>query len=75
MRRTGWSGYAPLPSTVAVGGTLGADGRGAPETLRPEIADVGRLVRRGLHAVVLDELLDTRNAMTRTLLGSAGSAG
>ncbi|MDP9462094.1 MAG: hypothetical protein M3Q22_18165 [Actinomycetota bacterium] len=48
MQRYGWSAYAPLPSAVASDVATGVDGSRAPETLRPEIADVGRLARRGL---------------------------
>lgn len=41
----GWSSYRPLPAAVPV------DGASAKE-LRPGLADVGRLVRRGVRAVV-----------------------
>jgi hypothetical protein len=39
----GYSSYSPLPATIPVP---------APADVRPEVADVGRLVRRGLRAVI-----------------------
>jgi hypothetical protein len=45
VRQFGWSAYGPVPGVVPVGATGDAD-------LRPELADVRRLARRGLRAVV-----------------------
>ena len=44
VRSHGWAAYGP--------GVAGADVGAADEELRPELADVGRLARRGLRAVV-----------------------
>ena len=76
-------GWFASPGVYA--GTLGAHRSGAyasltrasfepsaaapPGSSRPELADVGRL------GSALEELLDTRNAMTRVLLGSAADRG
>jgi hypothetical protein len=45
VRQFGWSAYGPVPG-IAPGGAAGEG------DLRPELADVGRLARRGLRAVV-----------------------
>jgi len=79
-RRGGWTAYAPLTREArAVGQQPAADGGD-----RPELADVGRLARRLVRQVVhadahlaaaLDQLLDTRNQLTRVLLGGRRGAG
>ena len=66
VRRHGWAAYGP--------GVVGADPGGvAPdEELTPELADVGRLARRGLRAVVGAARADERPSLTRILLEHLG---
>jgi hypothetical protein len=61
VRRThGWASYGPLPSTMPAHGT-------APDELRPELADVGRLARRGMRAVVGAARAEERPTLSRIL--------
>jgi hypothetical protein len=64
----GWSSYSPLPSTVPVNGAT------PDEELRPELADVGRLVRRGLRAVVGAARAGESVTLSRMLAGHLGEA-
>jgi len=59
MRSYGWSAYGP--GATPVGGVT-ADG-----DLRPELADVGRLARRGLRALVGAARADERPSISRLL--------
>jgi hypothetical protein len=59
---TGWVSYGPAPVP---------DG-GAPEPLRPELADLGRLVRRGVKAVVGAARAEERITLSRILAGHLG---
>ncbi|UOY03512.1 AAA family ATPase [Blastococcus sp. PRF04-17] len=67
----GWTSYGPQPSGGAVGGS------GPDAELRPELADVGRLARRGLRAVVGAARAGERPRLPRILgdhLGSGATA-
>jgi hypothetical protein len=66
----GWASYGPAPD--AVPGVVPTPGGDGPEPLRPEIADVGRLVRRGVRAVVGAARADERPTLTRILLEHLG---
>jgi hypothetical protein len=66
-RSFGWSAYGPGPGSVPLGG-VGPDGE-----LRPEFADVGRLVRRGLRAVVGAARADERPSLSRILSEHLGA--
>ena len=69
MRSSGWSAY--VPEAAPVGGV-------PPDAdLRPELADVGRLARRGLRAVIGAARADERPSISRLLsehLGPGGGA-
>src|SRR3954471_10213390 len=57
----GWVSYGPTPGVVPGPGPDGG------EQLRPELADVGRLVRRGVRAVVGAARADERGTLSRIL--------
>ena len=63
----GWSSYGPMPTVY----------RDAPaaeeELLRPELADLGRLARRGMRAVVKTARAEDRPRLSRILLEHLGS--
>jgi hypothetical protein len=62
----GWAAYGPLPEALPKGST-------AEDELRPEIADVGRLVRRGLRAVVGAARAEVRPTLSRILAEHLGT--
>src|SRR3954452_7359327 len=59
---TGWVSYGPAPVPDS----------GPPEPLRPELADLGRLVRRGVKAVVGAARAEERITLSRILAGHLG---
>ncbi len=66
-RSLGWSAYTS-DDGVSIGGPAGGD------ALRPELADVGRLVRRGVHAVVGAARAAERPTLARILSEHLGGA-
>ena len=62
----GWSSYGPMP-------TVYRDAPSAEEELRPELADLGRLARRGMRAVVKTARAEDRPRLSRILLEHLGS--
>ena len=66
-RSFGWSAYGPGPGSVPSAGSR-PDG-----DLRPELADVGRLARRGLRAVVGAARADERPSLSRILSEHLGA--
>jgi hypothetical protein len=62
----GWSSYAPLPAGLPLNGSA-PDGE-----LRPELADVGRLARRGLRAVIGAARAADRPRLSRILAEHLG---
>jgi hypothetical protein len=59
----GWGTHGPVPEPP---------GGAPPEPLRPELADVGRLVRRGVRAVVGAARTDERLTLSGILAGHLG---
>ena len=68
-RSRGWSAYEPLPAVVPAPST-GPDGG-----LRPELADVGRLLRRAVHGVVGAARAGERSTLSRVLAEHLGDDG
>jgi hypothetical protein len=64
----GWASYGPVPGVVPAPAPDGG------ESLRPELADVSRLVRRGVRAVVGAARAGERPTLTRILLEHLGAA-
>jgi hypothetical protein len=62
----GWTSYSPLPERIPNGST-------AQDELRPELADVGRLVRRGVRAVVGAARAEDRPTLSRILTEHLGA--
>ena len=63
----GWSAYAPLPERFP-------ERRPAAEELRPELADLTRLARRGMRAVVGAARAEERPRLSRILTEHLGAA-
>jgi hypothetical protein len=63
----GWVSYGPAPDVVPAPGHPGEDG------LRPELADVGRLVRRAVRGVVGAARAGERNTLSRLLVEHLGA--
>ncbi len=61
-RSMGWASYEPAPAVVAM------PGRSGDAELRPELADVGRLVRRAVRGVVGAARAGERSSLSRILL-------
>jgi hypothetical protein len=66
-REMGWSSYGPAPAV------LPASARAGDGELRPELADVGRLLRRAVHGVVGAARAGERGTLARTLLEHLGT--
>jgi hypothetical protein len=63
----GWASYGPLPASAPL------DGATSDDDLRPELADVGRLARRGLRAVVGAARAADRPRLSRILAEHLGA--
>jgi hypothetical protein len=68
-REVGWATYGPLPDVVPAPGASG-DGQ-----LRPELADVRRLLRRAVHGMVGAARAGERSTLSRVLVEHLGAAG
>jgi hypothetical protein len=62
----GWVSYGPAP------GVMPAPGRAGEGELRPELADVGRLLRRAVHGVVGAARAGERSTLSRILADHLG---
>ena len=65
-RSMGWASYEPMPAVIPAP-TGAGDGE-----LRPELADVGRLVRRAVRGVVGAARAGERSTLSRVLVDHIG---
>ena len=77
MSDTGWFAYAPRGEAVSRSVVTGwsGPGPGGAEAVRPELADVGRLVRRGVRGVVGAARAGEEPTLTRVLRDHLGPVG
>ncbi len=76
MPDIGWVAYAPLSGATYVAPGVAGDGvPGAPDERRPELADVGRLVRRGVRGVVGAARAGEQVGLAAVLRGHLGRSG
>ena len=66
-RSMGWASYEPAPTVLA------APGRSGDAELQPELADVGRLLRRAVRGVVGAARAGERSSLTRVLVEHLGA--